>query len=39
MIEDTDMNILPEIANRRSVRKYNDRDISDEQIAATLLVL
>lgn len=36
MIEDTDMNILPEIANRRSVRKYNDRDVTDEQIAALI---
>ncbi|MCR4819080.1 MAG: nitroreductase family protein [Fretibacterium sp.] len=27
------MNILPEIANRRSVRKYTDKDITDEQVA------
>jgi len=27
------MDILPEIANRRSVRSYNDREITDDQVA------
>ena len=27
------MNILPEIVNRKSIRKYTDKDITDEQIA------
>ena len=27
------MNLLPEIADRRSVRKYLDKDVTDEQIA------
>lgn len=30
------MEILPEIKNRRSVRKYNDRDVTDEQIKALI---
>lgn len=30
------MNILPEIVNRRSVRKFNGRDVSDEQIVTLL---
>lgn len=30
------MNILPEIVTRRSVRKFNDRDVTDEQIEALL---
>ena len=30
------MNILPEIVNRRSVRKYTDQDVSEEQVAALI---
>ena len=30
------MEILSEIKNRRSVRKYNDREVTDEQIAALI---
>lgn len=30
------MDILPVIANRRSVRKYNDQEVTDEQIEALI---